>query len=171
MYANMWQVIVSFIYLGYNALLTCMLVGEEWAGFAHERKTLRVTHPRGIQRSSYFVSMPYKYGIPLMVANTVLHILISQSLFIVSIIAYRPDLVELQDMSYTLVGYSFSAIVVCKSTPYTFVTRLTGDISGLCRLFHCLHIDRHIVLQDLRRRSTRINEQHRNQRCMPSPRR
>jgi hypothetical protein len=64
MYANMWQVIVSFLYLAYSALLTCMLVGDEWSRFATHRKTLRVTHPRGIQRSTYFVSMPYKYSIP-----------------------------------------------------------------------------------------------------------
>lgn len=81
-----------------------------------------------------------------MVANTVLHILISQSLFIVSINTYRPDLVEIQDMSYTLVGYSFSAIVVCKSTSYTFGTSLTWNTSGLCRLFHRLHTDRRLVL-------------------------
>jgi len=116
MYANMWQVIISFLYLAYNALLTCMLVGDEWSRFATQRKTLRVTHPRGIQRSTYFVSMPYKYGIPLMVANTVLHTLISQSLFIVSAVAYLPNLVEDPVNSYTVTGYSTSSIIICEYT-------------------------------------------------------
>ena len=114
MYANLWQVIVSFLYLAYNALLTCMLVGDEWSRFATNRKTLRVTHPTGIQRSTYFVSMPYKYGIPLMIANTVLHILISQSLFIISTITYLPNLVEDPVNSYTVTGYSTSGIIICK---------------------------------------------------------
>lgn len=113
-YANIWQAIISFLYLAYNALLTCMLVGSEWGRFATHRKTLRVTHPRGIQRSSFFVSMPFKYGIPLMVANTVLHFLISQSLFIISVITYNPNLEEVRETSYTIAGYSFSAIIICK---------------------------------------------------------
>jgi hypothetical protein len=113
MYANMWQVIVSFLYLAYNALLTCMLVGDEWSRFATHRKTLRVTHPRGIQRSTYFVSMPYKYGIPLMIANTVLHILISQSLFIISTVAYLPNLVEDPYNSYTVAAsHSLCEVVI-----------------------------------------------------------
>ncbi|KAF2804655.1 uncharacterized protein BDZ99DRAFT_502510 [Mytilinidion resinicola] len=112
-WANMWQVIISFLYLAYNALLTCMLVSDEWSGYATDRKTLRVTHPRGIQRSSYFVSMPYKYGIPLMAANTTLHWLVSQSIFVVSTIAYLPNLVEDISNSYTAVtGYSTSAAVI-----------------------------------------------------------
>lgn len=91
-----------------------MLVGDEWGRFATHRKTLRVTHPRGIQRSTYFISLPYKYGIPLMIANTVLHILISQSLFIISTVAYLPNLVEDPVNSYTVTGYSTSGSIICK---------------------------------------------------------
>lgn len=48
-WANYWQMIISMLYLAYNALLTCQLVGEEWSGYAAERKPLRVSHLRGIQ--------------------------------------------------------------------------------------------------------------------------
>jgi hypothetical protein len=112
MYANMWQVIVSFLYLAYSALLACMLVGDEWSRFATHRKTLRVTHSRGIQRSAYFVSMPYKYGIPLTIANIILHILISQSLFFIGTVAYLPNLVEDPYNAYTVTGYSTSGIII-----------------------------------------------------------
>jgi hypothetical protein len=109
------QVVVSFLYLAYNALATCMLVSDEWSRFTSHRKSLRVTHPRGIQRSTYFISMPYKYGVPIMFANTVLHILISQSMFIVSTIAYYPNFIEDPANSYTVTGYSTSAIIICKN--------------------------------------------------------
>lgn len=125
MYANIWQAILSLLYLAYNALLTCMIVGDEWSHFASRRKPLRVTHPRGIQRSTYFISMPYRYGVPLMIANTVLHIMISQSLFIVSTITYLPNFIEVPEMSYTVVGYSFSAIIICKSMMRHFKLTLT----------------------------------------------
>ncbi|OCL15297.1 hypothetical protein AOQ84DRAFT_261724, partial [Glonium stellatum] len=110
--ANMWQVIISFLYLAYNALITCMIVGDEWSCYAIERNTLRVTHPRGIQRLSYFISMPYKYDIPLMVANTTLHWLVSQSIFIVSVTTYYPNYLVDEVNSYTTTGYSTSAAII-----------------------------------------------------------
>jgi hypothetical protein len=55
------------------------------------RKTLRVSAPVGIQRSSYFVSMPLRYGIPLIVTMSLLHWLISQSLFVVATVSYESD--------------------------------------------------------------------------------
>lgn len=108
----MWQFLVSLLYIAYNALLTCMLVGDEWSRYATQRKTLRVTHPRGIQRSSYFISMPFKYGIPLMICNTILHVLISQSIFIISVTTYLPNFVEEEARSYTFTGYSTSAAII-----------------------------------------------------------
>ena len=54
--ANSPQLILSFLYLNYNGLFTCMLLASEWSGFAHERKYLRVTSPVGKKRSSYRVA-------------------------------------------------------------------------------------------------------------------
>ncbi|ORY16565.1 hypothetical protein BCR34DRAFT_476112, partial [Clohesyomyces aquaticus] len=59
--------------------------------YATERKPLRVTHTCSIHRSTYFLSLPYKYTVPLIAANTTLHWLISQSIFIVSITAFYPN--------------------------------------------------------------------------------
>ncbi|MCJ1428446.1 hypothetical protein MMC29_006356 [Sticta canariensis] len=83
--ANLPQVILSFLYLTYNSLFTSMLLAEEWSGFAHQRKTLRVTCPVGKQRSTYWLQLPYIYGIPLLVMSGILHWLVSQSIFLVRV--------------------------------------------------------------------------------------
>jgi hypothetical protein len=114
-WANVWQMIISMLYLAYNGLLTCQLVSEEWGGYAKDRKTLRVSHPKGIQRSTYFVSMPMKYGVPLLIANALLHWLISQSMFLVSTTTYYPNNIEDTSQIFTTTGYSTSAAFACKS--------------------------------------------------------
>ena len=83
--ANLPQVLLSFLYLTYNSLFTSMLLAEEWSGFAHQRKTLRVTCPVGKQRSTYWLQLPYLYGIPLLVMSGILHWLVSQSIFLVRV--------------------------------------------------------------------------------------
>jgi hypothetical protein len=84
--ANAPQPILSMIYYTYNGLLTCFLLGLEWNSFARNRKGLRVTSsPRGYQRSSYSLQLPKKWAFPLMGLSALLHWLVSQSIFIVSI--------------------------------------------------------------------------------------
>jgi hypothetical protein len=82
--ANSPQVLLSAVYFSYNSLFTCMLLGWEWASYAHQRKGLRVSAAprRGAQRSSYFLSLPYRFALPLMAVSGLLHWLVSQSLFI-----------------------------------------------------------------------------------------
>jgi hypothetical protein len=88
LFANLPQIIMSFVYLSYNALITCMLLANEYSGYEVHRKTLRVTTPCGQQRSTYWLQLPYTYGIPVVVASATLHWLISQSLFLVRVDAY-----------------------------------------------------------------------------------
>ena len=66
--ANLPQVILSFLYLMYNGLYTSMHMAHEYGGYATERKSLRVTTPRGTQRSTYWLQLPYTYGMPLILA-------------------------------------------------------------------------------------------------------
>lgn len=49
---------------------------------AKYRKGLRVTRPQEKQRSTYFLSLPYKWALPLVAASGILHWLLSQSLFV-----------------------------------------------------------------------------------------
>ena len=96
------------MYLQYNGLLTAMLVANEWNDYITERQTLRLSSPRGIQGSSYFLSLPYRFAIPLMIASGTLHWLISQSVFVIQTIgmAYGTDFYRYPAYDSSLVGYS-----------------------------------------------------------------
>jgi len=64
--ANSFQLALSTTYFLYNSLCTAQHAPLEWAGYANgERKGLRITWPRGQQRSTYYLQLPYIYGIPL----------------------------------------------------------------------------------------------------------
>jgi hypothetical protein len=87
MFCNMPQVALSLLYLNYNGLMTDMSLAREWSLYGTERKGLRVsTVPEGFQKSKYFLQLPYRYGIPILVVTGILHWLVSQSMFFVSIL-------------------------------------------------------------------------------------
>ncbi|KAH6638910.1 hypothetical protein C7974DRAFT_421557 [Boeremia exigua] len=87
--ANLPQVILSFLYFAYNGLFTAMLMGYEWTSYAHKRKGLRTSRvPTGNQRSTYFLQLPYRFGLPLVILGGLLHWLVSQSIFVVSFDLY-----------------------------------------------------------------------------------
>lgn len=87
--ANSPQVILSVLYFSYNGLFTTMLLGHEWISYAHKRKGLRVSRkPKGFQRSTYFLQLPYRYSVPLNLLGVALHWMISQSIFLVAVDFY-----------------------------------------------------------------------------------
>lgn len=89
MLANTPQVILSMLYFSYNALFTSFLLSHEWVSYAHKKKGLRVSaDPVGAQRTDYFLQLPYRFGVPLMALSGLLHWLVSQSIFLVSIDFY-----------------------------------------------------------------------------------
>lgn len=114
LWANYWQLIISLLYFADNSMLTYQFLAEEWAGFVKDRNFLRVSHPRGMQRSTYFVSLPLRYGTPLLAANATLHWLVSQSVFVVSTTCYLANDVEDTYGTFTTVGYSSQATLICK---------------------------------------------------------
>ncbi|KAI0842285.1 hypothetical protein F5Y06DRAFT_285056 [Hypoxylon sp. FL0890] len=90
--ANLPQLIISTLYMFYNAMLNIFLVQQEFSRMhLKQRKPLRVSEPIGIQRSSYFISLPLRYGIPLYTTSSLMHWLISQSLFLARITAICAD--------------------------------------------------------------------------------
>lgn len=110
--ANLPQALLSFLYLTYNALFTSMLLAEEWSGFAHQRKTLRVTCPVGKQRSTYWLQLPYLYGIPLLLISAILHWLVSQTIFLVRVAGQETLVGEQEyDSLDSTCGYSPIAII------------------------------------------------------------
>lgn len=88
--SNMPQVLLSFNYLLLNRLMTCMSLSREWSFFGHRRKSLRTSNPEGAQRSTYWLHLPLRFGIPMMIGSTGLHYLVSQSLFFGSSRTYSP---------------------------------------------------------------------------------
>jgi hypothetical protein len=116
--ANTPQLILSLLYFSYSALFTAMLMGYEWASHAHKRKGLSVSRQCfGAQRSPYFLQLPYRFGIPLMVLSDTLHWLVSQSIFLIAIDFYdtfgKPgtDNIYLPtQLDYKTLGYSPLAI-------------------------------------------------------------
>ncbi|KAL2848199.1 hypothetical protein BJX68DRAFT_238683 [Aspergillus pseudodeflectus] len=110
--ANVPQLIFSALYFMCNAILTNMALATEWDRFAITRKGLRVsTPPQGHQRRTHFLSLPYRYGVPLIALSALLHWLISQSIFLVRIVVYRDGEREPSGDTMT-VGYSPPAIVI-----------------------------------------------------------
>ncbi|RPA90410.1 hypothetical protein L873DRAFT_1753827 [Choiromyces venosus 120613-1] len=108
--ANLPQTILSFLYLTYNSLFTCMLSGHEWSLFSHHHRTLRVTSPRPGQRSTYWLQIPYAYAIPLITLSGLLHWLTSQSIFLAKIEISDPLGKEISAIK-SAVGYSCIAII------------------------------------------------------------
>ncbi|KAL4875002.1 hypothetical protein BJY04DRAFT_211669 [Aspergillus karnatakaensis] len=109
--ANTPQLLVSLTYFMYNALLSCMLLAAEYDDYATDRKLLRVSWPTGPQRSSYYLSLPYRYSIPLFLASAFLHWLVSQSLFFVEITPYDVRGVPSDDDKVMTCGYSPKALI------------------------------------------------------------
>ncbi|KAI9659609.1 MAG: hypothetical protein M1831_003690 [Alyxoria varia] len=67
-----------------------MLNGREWSLFAWHKKGLRVSaaKPQGEQRGSYFLQLPYRFAIPVLAMSGVLHLLVSQCIFLVALERY-----------------------------------------------------------------------------------
>ncbi|KAG0635400.1 hypothetical protein HOY80DRAFT_1057272 [Tuber brumale] len=107
---NLPQTILSFLYLTYNSLFTCMLSGHEWSLFSHHHRTHRVIFPRPGQRSTYWLQIPYTYAIPLISMSGLLHWLISQSIFFARIEVSDPLGEDIYRRIIT-VGYSCIAII------------------------------------------------------------
>ena len=115
LFANFWQLLLSFTYVFYNSLITKVSTGVEWSRFGFQRATLRTSHPRGLQRSAYFLSLPYKYSVPLKIVLGLLHWLISQSVFLAASHAFTPTGERFPSGDTSRPGYSLLGMILCVS--------------------------------------------------------
>ncbi|KAE9374919.1 hypothetical protein N431DRAFT_482041 [Stipitochalara longipes BDJ] len=126
--ANGYQLLVSFLYIFYNNILTRQLVADEWTRFLrpYGKKPLRVSSPVGMQRSSYTLSLPMTYSVPLMISFMLLHYLISQSVFLVMADAFGPgpEIYRLPNYDKSDVGFSALGIIFSASLAVLLVTAL-----------------------------------------------
>ncbi|KAL2823960.1 hypothetical protein BJY01DRAFT_169418 [Aspergillus pseudoustus] len=111
--ANTPQLLISFAYFMYNALLTTMLSAVEYTSYSVSRKPLRVSwpHPGSAQRSTYYLSLPYRYSLPLLAVSAVLHWLVSQSFFFVDILPFTATGEPYTDGELVTCGYNPVAII------------------------------------------------------------
>ena len=126
--SNVPQFILSLLYLSYNNIYTCQLIAHEWSQFSHHRKRLRVTKPLRGQVSTYYLGLPYTYGIPLLIMSVLLHWMFSRSIFLVnmSFVDYRGRSSKSNDI--TECGYSPIAIIY--SVALSCVVLLAGIFNG-----------------------------------------
>ncbi len=148
--ANLPQLIFSILYLLYNAIVTAQLVGQEWGSFSlpsprfsllrrwrqrqrqpPRRIPLRVTVARGWQTSTYYLGIPYTYGLPLTLFSTLIHWLISRSLFLVNMKFYEPTHRHVTQRHLSRCGYSLPPIFV--SILLSVLLLLAIIMSGLRR--------------------------------------
>lgn len=115
--ANSPQVLVSLFYITYNTMLTTFLVQREFSRMYRSHKALRVSEPVGEQRSTYPVSLPFMYGLPLQVTSAAMNWLISQALFLARITALHPDGSVDVANSFSTCGYSPMAVILGESPP------------------------------------------------------
>lgn len=67
------QLIYSILYFTLNPIFTIMTLSAEWSQYALHGKGLRVSSsPQFSQRSSYFLSLPYHYIIPLLTESVLI---------------------------------------------------------------------------------------------------
>jgi hypothetical protein len=126
--SNMPQVLLSLCYVTLNNICTSMASTAEWNSLAASRKGLRVTTPYGEQRSTYFLQLPYKWAVPLMVTSGIAHWLLSQSFFLTRIDTYDRN-GRLTSWS-SACGISFSSLITfCVVVLVSAgVTRLIGRL-------------------------------------------
>lgn len=75
--ANSPQLFLSLAHLSFNGLFTRLHMAKEWSAMSTRYKALRVTNPQGQQSSTYFLQLPYRYSVPLLIISILLHWVLS----------------------------------------------------------------------------------------------
>jgi len=131
--ANWPHVLLSSLFLIYDCHFTCMLMAEEWSGYVHERRLLRVSNPSGSQRSTYRLQLPYKYGIPLLVLSGLMHWPVSQSPFIARVNLYTRAGTGIEDPTNSISTIGYSCIAIFTVVVLGTVVIIVGLINGFRR--------------------------------------
>ncbi|KAH8179484.1 hypothetical protein LIA77_01003 [Sarocladium implicatum] len=126
--ANLPQLIVSVLYILYNTMLSTFLVQREFSRMHAKEyhKPLRVSEPEGIQRSSYFISLPLRFGVPLYASSGLMHWLISRSFFLARITAIDSKNQQNNLDSFSTCAYSPLAIFITMMAGICLIAVIIG---------------------------------------------
>ncbi|KAM7211822.1 hypothetical protein V8F06_012795 [Rhypophila decipiens] len=110
--ANLPQLGMVATYLLYNSLITIMVVELEWNTLGTKPKSLRVSQPRknSSQRGTFFLSLPYRFAIPLLLVSGGLQWLVGQSLFFAEVDLWDEKGQRLGNEAILTLGYSHLAL-------------------------------------------------------------
>ena len=109
---NSPQVLFSMLYFVFNAILIMMHTAHEWSSFTRHRKALRVSSPRGKQRSTYWLQLPWSYSLPMIVASGSLHWLLGRSVYLVKVDVYGYFGHRQADKDFFACGYSPITVLI-----------------------------------------------------------
>ncbi|KAK0111543.1 hypothetical protein ONS95_001896 [Cadophora gregata] len=143
--ANLPQIILSFVYLTYNAAFTAICFTSEYSAFSSPSsraglKPLRVSRPKGRQNSSYYLSLPYRYAVPIIGLSSILHWFVSQSLYLVKIDVFRPQDTRLPTQALSLVSEASVAVCGFSLLPMVAVLAVGGTMVLVLNLFGMLRM-------------------------------
>jgi hypothetical protein len=127
--ANAPQVVLSYLYLAMNTIYTNMFIGQEWSTYVTNRKTLRVTERVGLQRGTYWLSIPLRYGIPMTAISALFHWITSQGLFMVQVTIFGSNpRVILPEKRISTLGVSPLGLFL--TILFTVVIAVSGVVVG-----------------------------------------
>ncbi|RGP63933.1 hypothetical protein FSPOR_8260 [Fusarium sporotrichioides] len=125
--ANLPQLLLSITYFIYNNIYTYLCTEMGWNSYGGSFQPLRVSQPKGQQRSAYRLQLPYRYSIPLIIVSIFMHWLVSNAIYVFVVEGNYYELDQLVDASsldagvpsiglskdvYVGVGYSTLTILV-----------------------------------------------------------
>ena len=111
--ANLPQMIVSFLFILYNDVLTRMLISEDYCQFGKRKETLRVSYPSGAQRSAFLLNVPARYGIAVLSLMTLLHWFLSNTVTFVRVRVFDDSLRTWTGTATSFCGWSPVATAEC----------------------------------------------------------
>jgi hypothetical protein len=126
--ANLPQLWLSIGYLLWNNQISRIWLEREWRGFYNKRKLPRVSYDTGTSKeevhATRWLQLPYWLTFLLIALNTVLHWLVSQTLFVVEILpsATKPAnfYLNFSPLAIVCIGVA-STILILAMTIYYFV--------------------------------------------------
>lgn len=134
--ASLPQLAVSGIYFSLNHQVTAMIQLRDWTSLAWRRQPLRVSDPESgsDQVSTYWLSLPMLYSVPLLVTSFLLGWLLSQTIFIVRYDLYDDAIID-DNMRSGLYATGYSTIALVCSLGFGLAILGVCAAIGFCKCY------------------------------------